>query len=155
MPRCFQQKRLPRQPPIGSFTLRFWRNRWQWRSLWIRMTTFYFQVPILLFQRVILISQWLTFHSKSNSTRECPGVSNKKGCLGSPNWFFFASLLKKSLAVEKSLNTDEVWGPFTFKCRSCSFTGESFSFKGWPFTQIRILRAKAQAFPITMTTVVT
>jgi len=44
-----------------------------------------FQVSILLFQRGILLFQSQTFHSKSKSISESPGVPNRKGCFGSPN----------------------------------------------------------------------
>ena len=63
--------------------------------------TFHSQVTILLVQRQ-------TFHSQSNSTRERLGVSNRKGCFGSPNWFFYASLLRDSLKVEIPLNTHDL-----------------------------------------------
>jgi len=106
--------------------------------------TFHSQVTSLLFQRGILLFQSQTFHSKSKSMSESPGVSNCKGCFGSPNWLFYASLLKGILESGDSIGKS--W-PFTLKWQACSFNGGSCSYKAKPFTLNRFLWAKAQEFP--------
>ena len=53
----------------------------------LKLMSFHFQETILLFHTRILRSQNQTLHSICHSTSENPGVSNRKGCLRSPNLF--------------------------------------------------------------------